>query len=108
VWITRPMALSWSCSRAALGGRSRPMARMCGSGKWARRHSGSGSVLLTRPGDAEPDAPPVAEGVAATVWPSRVLVVDGGGRQEGEEAKALVDFAVHGLKGDPFPELMGC
>jgi hypothetical protein len=29
-----------------------------------------------------------------------------GGAQEGEERKALLDYAVHGLKGDLFTDLM--
>jgi hypothetical protein len=28
------------------------------------------------------------------------------GEEEGEERKALLDFAVHGLKGDLFPDLV--
>jgi hypothetical protein len=35
-----------------------------------------------------------------------VAVEAGRGGQEGEEKKALVDFAVHGLKGDLFPDLV--
>jgi hypothetical protein len=38
---------------------------------------------------------------------SGALAVEGGHEgKEGEERKALVDFAVHGLKGDLFPDLM--
>jgi hypothetical protein len=35
---------------------------------------------------------------------SSAVAVEGG--QGGEERKALVDFAVHGLKSDLFPDLM--
>jgi hypothetical protein len=35
---------------------------------------------------------------------SGAVTVEGG--REGEERKAVVDFAVHGLKGDLFPDLM--
>jgi hypothetical protein len=35
---------------------------------------------------------------------SGAVAVEGG--REGEAGKALVDFAVHGLKADLFPELM--
>jgi hypothetical protein len=35
-----------------------------------------------------------------------VAVGNGHGGQEGEAREALVDFVVHGLKGDLFPDLM--
>jgi hypothetical protein len=35
---------------------------------------------------------------------SGAVAVRGG--REGEERRALLDFAVHGLKGDLFPDLM--
>jgi hypothetical protein len=35
---------------------------------------------------------------------SGAVVVEGG--QEGEEKRALMDWVVHGLKGDLFPDLM--
>jgi hypothetical protein len=35
-----------------------------------------------------------------------VAVGGGRGGQEGEKGKALLDFALHGLKGDLFPDLM--
>jgi hypothetical protein len=52
-------------------------------------------------------------GAGLQLWKARQVADQQGsgemavrGRQEGEEGKALLDFAVHGPKGDLFPDLM--